>query len=490
MSCPFGFQGGEGAGDVPDWELDDEDIARIEMMLGHSLGDDDAQAKGALPNGNSKQKKTKKTKVVGGLVASGGGVHGFKEQGIETEADFQAKRDFLKAEAQRRLDHLEASRKKLRELEGSEFGSLFSSNLSELDSDNGSLASLKSCAEDWIEAAKYSSPAESAVKLLVPACLAVAGGTAYQSFSAISVCQKVLGIVQHTWWPNLACGLAVLLAIASLLAYGAATLRSKKFLLSSLICCIATFGASLVLLAFMTFQPTAVDHRLIDAACRRFADSDSVSRLCGMIPGVELELGQSMDKVFWSTQALAVAGKRSPQNMWAPVLVWYVFELMYIEKKGLLHQRRQKRTEHSIPWDKIKIIDWATATARGDVSARDAPNPPAGGDGSAGDAPNPHVGGDVSAGDAPKPPAGGDGSAGDAPKPPAGRDVSAGDAPKPPAGGDVSAGDAPKPPAGGDGNAGNVLKTPTVVSVSAMVTELGAKEPASTVRSRKGRQKA
>ena len=58
------------------------------------------------------------------------------------------------------------AKNKLIEFEDSEFGSIHSSELSELDSDVHSLSSIRSCANDWVESADYKTPAENSLKQL------------------------------------------------------------------------------------------------------------------------------------------------------------------------------------------------------------------------------------------------------------------------------------------------------------------------------------
>ena len=64
-----------------------------------------------------------------------------------------------------------AVKNKMIEFEDSDFGSIHSSELSDLDSDVNSLSSLMSCAQSWIEDAEFKTPAENMLKQLSYAAL-------------------------------------------------------------------------------------------------------------------------------------------------------------------------------------------------------------------------------------------------------------------------------------------------------------------------------
>lgn len=109
----------------------------------------------------------------------------FYRNQIKADKEALARKRKKNEEAKAKLEAIMATKhKQLEFADGLEDMSIASSELSELDSDVHSMASLKSCAESWIEDAGYKAPAEqwvknSAVTVLVRAWVCMQAGTCY-----------------------------------------------------------------------------------------------------------------------------------------------------------------------------------------------------------------------------------------------------------------------------------------------------------------------
>lgn len=89
----------------------------------------------------------------------------FYRNQIKADKEALARKRKKNEEAKAKLEAIMATKhKQLEFADGLEDMSIASSELSELDSDVHSMASLKSCAESWIEDAGYKAPAEQWVK--------------------------------------------------------------------------------------------------------------------------------------------------------------------------------------------------------------------------------------------------------------------------------------------------------------------------------------
>jgi len=276
----------------------------------------------------------------------------FYQNQIKSEEEFQAKKAILREEAKKRLEQIMAAKKKLIEFDSDlDDFSIASSELSELDSDVDSLSSMISCANSWIEDVQYKTPAENTLKYTASAAMIAAAHCVYQSFNGITTCRKVLGVVLNSTWPTGTFFAAIAMAVFAGLALLAAVRRSKRFLLASLVGCVAVYGACAALVAAMYFEPTKVDSRLKESACARYSSMDTGSRLCQMLPTIERELDEVMAATLWGSGVMALCCLTT-----LGIGVWYIFELAYVEKKAMKHKRRHKRRKHTIPWHKIKIV--------------------------------------------------------------------------------------------------------------------------------------
>lgn len=89
----------------------------------------------------------------------------FSSLGIKSEAEFQARKADLQAEARRRLAGLEEAKAKLRELDPDADSD---SDISEFDDDMNSLHSISSTARKWATEANFKGPALLWIKGLSP----------------------------------------------------------------------------------------------------------------------------------------------------------------------------------------------------------------------------------------------------------------------------------------------------------------------------------
>lgn len=95
--------------------------------------------------------------------------------------------------------------------------------------------------------------------------------------------------------------------------------------------------------------------QLFKAACMRSEKTEIGSRLCALMPTIRRDISEALPPFMSSV--VAVAG-----CSFALVVlgIWYMFEMAHVEKKSTKQKRRDKRTKHTIPWDKIKVSAAAT----------------------------------------------------------------------------------------------------------------------------------
>uniref|UniRef100_A0A7S0WGP3 Transmembrane protein n=1 Tax=Chlamydomonas leiostraca TaxID=1034604 RepID=A0A7S0WGP3_9CHLO len=386
--CPFGFTGAEEAGSEPE----DIDVGPCAAEEADTEGDGtaDAPSNAATEGTGTAGKKKKKSKKTGKAQAGGkrfdfdtDPVSWFYQNQIRSEEEFQAKKEMLRAEARKRLDAImDKKNQRLLWPSDSEFDdlSMSSGELSELDSDVHSLASLRSCAASWIEDQAYKLPAESTLRWAAFTGMALSAWAMYLAYNGMSLTRKVAGVILRSEWPAYAFTVCLVCAVAAALGLLAANWRSKRLLLTSQVLLLLAYAATVYVGLNMRQLPTEVDTKLRDAACARWGKGDTGSRLCHMLPAIQSELADTMVQLMWAmvgvclgTLALAALG------------CWYTMELCFVEKKAAKHLRRHKRRKHSIPWEKIKIV--------GPVTNCGANGPPAGAAGGGGGCPVMHTGG-------------------------------------------------------------------------------------------------
>ncbi|EFJ43390.1 hypothetical protein VOLCADRAFT_96405 [Volvox carteri f. nagariensis] len=238
--------------------------------------------------------------------------------------------------------------------------SIRSSELSDLDSDVDSLGSIVSCANSWIEDARYATPAEKTLSFVSYLSLVTIACSLYLAMQAANSVRKVMGVLSNSVWPNAAFLCAALLGGTFIGALLATRYRSRRILLISQAAMLVLYSAFLVILCGVVLQPTAVDPKLRDVACVKYSKSDQGSRLCKMLPAIERNLADQMYNLAWAGGLAATSSLTC-----LTISIWYLHELAYIEKKAIKHKRRHKRRKHSIPWEKIKIVGPVTKCGGG-----------------------------------------------------------------------------------------------------------------------------
>ncbi|KAG2427327.1 hypothetical protein HXX76_012522 [Chlamydomonas incerta] len=369
MPCPFGFTAEDGEydlGDItPSEEEEEEQVAegagsgneskKKDKKKSKKKGKQDEEVEEIKPFGGAKKKKDKK-KAPEELEFDfeKDPVSWFYQNQIKSEAEFAKKKDALRAEARKRLDAIMSKKDKHLEWPSDsdlDDLSIRSSELSDLDSDVDSLGSIISCANSWIEDARYGTPAEKTLVWTSYTALATSGYSLWLTVQAVNTTRKVVGVLANSVWPNAAFAGAALLGACFIGLLLAVRYRSKRILLLSQAACLFLYSAFLVITCGVVFQPTVVDAKLRDVACVKYSNTDQGSRLCKMIPGIERDLAEQMYSLMWAAGLAAITAMAALISS-----IWYLYELAYIEKKAIKHKRRHKRRKHSIPWEKIKIV--------------------------------------------------------------------------------------------------------------------------------------
>lgn len=369
--CPFGFSA--------DDEEEDEEVLNGEDVRGNGtpgLQTKESRKGASEPtsqkaSGTSKSKD--KIKVPSKFDADADPVAWFYQNQIKSEAEFQQKKDALRTEARKRLDQImDKKNQRLMWPSDSEFDdmSLSSGELSELDSDVHSLASVRTCAYSWISKANYSMPAEATLRLASIASLVLSVVVAYISFRGAQAVRPVLGVVRHGDWAvySLLCGLAM--AGASSLALLSANWRSRKMLLASQVVMLAMYGAVLVVTVLLWTVPAEVDPRMQHAMCGKWGDNrapmkDAKSPMCDKLPNIQALMASTNTglRSWMAAQACACL-------VLCSLGLWYMLELCFVERKGIKHIRRHKRNRFTIPWDKIKVVGPPLACGAGGGGGR------------------------------------------------------------------------------------------------------------------------
>ncbi|GFR42951.1 hypothetical protein Agub_g3840 [Astrephomene gubernaculifera] len=356
MPCPFGFAGAEDADDEGDM-TSEEDKSEEEEAKAESSDQNKKEEEEKPEAGDGAAIKKKKKKVDPEDLTfdfEKDPVSWFYQNQIKSEAEFNKKKDALRAEARKRLDQIMSKKdKKVEWPTDSELDelSIRSSELSDLDSDVDSLGSILSCANSWIDDARYGAPAEKTLVLSSYASLATAAFSMYLSMQAVNTTRKVVGVLVNSIWPLAAFLSCVLLGGAFIGALLSVRYRSRRMLLLSQAAMLLLYSGFLVVMCGVVMRPTVVDPKLRDVACIKYGKSDQGSRLCKMIPGIERDLAEQMTSLMWAGGVAATCSL-----VCLVTSIWYLYELSYIEKKAIKHKRRHKRRKHSIPWDKIKIV--------------------------------------------------------------------------------------------------------------------------------------
>ncbi|GLC47117.1 hypothetical protein PLESTB_000871300 [Pleodorina starrii] len=373
MPCPFGFTAND-ADDEGDVSSEGEESQDKEERTKGSEDESErprpasALKKDTSANGVSEKKPKKKVKIEDMTFDfDKDPVSWFYQNQIKSEAEFAKKKEVLRAEARKRLDQIMSKKSKAVEWPSDsdlDELSIRSSELSELDSDVDSLGSIVSCANSWIEDARYGTPAEKTMTTVAYLALIAIAFSLYLAMQAVTSTRKVMGVLSNGLWPNAAFLSGALLGGTFIGVLLAARYRTRRILLISQVAMLVLYSAFLVILCGVVLQPTSVDPKLRDVACVKYSKSDQGSRLCKMLPAIESELAEQMSNLAWAgglaaTCALAVLSTS----------LWYLHELAYIEKKAIKHKRRHKRRKHSIPWDKIKIVGPVTKCGAGGGAA-------------------------------------------------------------------------------------------------------------------------
>ncbi|KAG2485413.1 hypothetical protein HYH03_015899 [Edaphochlamys debaryana] len=362
MPCPFGFTAEDaGEGDVSsegEEEVPSENGDKPEKEEVKEDEDGEPKAKkGSEPaKATGKSKKDKKKVNVEDMTFDfeKDPVSWFYQNQIKSEAEFTKKKEALRLEARKRLDAIMHKKDKRVEWpDDSDLDelSIRSSELSDLDSDVDSLGSIISCADSWIEDARYGTPAEKTLSYASYISLAATGYSLFLAIQAVNSTRKVVGVLSNSFWPMAGFTSAALLGGTFIGALLSIRYRSKRILLISQAAMLLLYSAFLVIVCGIVFAPTAVDAKLRDVACVKYSKSDQGSRLCKMLPGIERELAEQMQSLMWAGGLAATCALACVISS-----VWYLYELSYIEKKAIKHKRRHKRRKHSIPWEKIKIV--------------------------------------------------------------------------------------------------------------------------------------
>ncbi|KAG2432305.1 hypothetical protein HYH02_013027 [Chlamydomonas schloesseri] len=367
MPCPFGFTAEDGEYDLGDiTSSEEEEEEKVEEGAGSGnekqkkskkdkkKAKEDEDVEEIKPSGAKKKKEKKKAPEELEFDFEKDPVSWFYQNQIKSEAEFAKKKDALRAEARKRLDAIMSKKDKHLEWPSDsdlDDLSIRSSELSDLDSDVDSLASIISCANSWIEDARYGTPAEKTLTWTAYTALATSGYSLWLTVQAVNTTRKVIGVLANSVWPNAAFGGAALLGASFIGLLMAVRYRSKRILLLSQAACLFLYSAFLVITCGVVFQPTVVDAKLRDVACVKYSNTDQGSRLCKMIPGIERDLAEQMYSLMWAAGLAAITAMAS-----LIASIWYLYELSYIEKKAIKHKRRHKRRKHSIPWEKIKIV--------------------------------------------------------------------------------------------------------------------------------------
>ncbi|GIL60729.1 hypothetical protein Vafri_15257 [Volvox africanus] len=373
MPCPFGFTANDAENEE---ELSSEDAGsedKEEATKGsESESEPTERPPHVKPNGilkNSMDKKPKKKVNIEDMTFDfeKDPVSWFYQNQIKSEAEFAKKKESLRAEARKRLDQIMSKKDKALEWPSDsdlDELSIRSSELSDLDSDVDSLGSIISCANSWIEDARYGTPAEKSLSFVSYLALVAVACSLYLTMQAVSSVRKVMGVLSNSVWPNAAFLCAALLGATFIGTLLATRYRSRRILLISQAAMLALYSAFLVILCGVMLQPTSVDSKLRDVACVKYSKSDQGSRLCKMLPAIERDLEDQMYNLTWAGGLAATCALAC-----ITVSVWYLHELSYIEKKAIKHKRRHKRRKHSIPWEKIKIIGPVTKCGGGGGAA-------------------------------------------------------------------------------------------------------------------------
>lgn len=88
-----------------------------------------------------------------------------------------------------------------------------------------------------------------------------------------------------------------------------------------------------------------------DSACQRYKGSEQVSRMCELIPSIDLQLRTSCEQVVQSMGLVALLSLALMM-----MGTWYQWELAHVEKKAIKHKRR---------WDAVSLLGDAAEVGLG-----------------------------------------------------------------------------------------------------------------------------
>lgn len=144
--------------------------------------------------------------------------------------------------------------------------------------------------------------------------------------------------------------------------------RSRRVLLFALLASLAVFAYVCHLEASLMLMPIAIDNKVHEMACNARAVRMRSSPLCGNLPRMTTEVQGIARSLFAITSSVGVSA-----IVLLSLGVWYIWELMTMEKKADKVSRRERRTKNkngsSIPWDRIKVIDKKSEVAKGGAAA-------------------------------------------------------------------------------------------------------------------------
>lgn len=84
----------------------------------------------------------------------------------------------------------------------------------------------------------------------------------YICYLALNATRKVAGVLLNAYWPNVGFAIGGVMGGALILAYLAASYRSRRMLLAAQVALVTLYAAALGMTSFALFKPTVVDAKV------------------------------------------------------------------------------------------------------------------------------------------------------------------------------------------------------------------------------------